>query len=72
MLVFINADECAVDPDRLRSELKQLIVEECEIDFPPDDIDDDEYLLGEVGRLGLDSLDACKHAGGLHTGLTIA
>jgi len=51
-----------VNPERLRSELKQLIVDECEIDFPPADIDDNEYLLGEAGRLGLDSLDALQIA----------
>jgi acyl carrier protein len=42
----------------LKSELKALIVTECDKDVPPDSIEDDERLIG--GRLELDSLDALQ------------
>lgn len=42
----------------LKTELKQLIVDECDIGLRADEITDDEYLLGEHSRLRLDSLDA--------------
>lgn len=42
----------------LKAELKQLIVDECDISVSADDILDDEYLMGDASRLGLDSLDA--------------
>ena len=42
----------------LKAELKQLIVDECDIGVSADDILDDEYLMGDASRLGLDSLDA--------------
>lgn len=42
----------------LKAELKQLIVDECDIGLRADEIIDDEYLLGESSRLQLDSLDA--------------
>ncbi|MGM0593522.1 MAG: phosphopantetheine-binding protein [Pseudomonadota bacterium] len=41
-----------------RLALKQLIVEECDKDLPPESIGDDELLFGEQSRLQLDSLDA--------------
>ena len=42
----------------LKAELKLLIVDECDIDVSADEIQDDEYLMGEGSLLGLDSLDA--------------
>ncbi|MFV0277144.1 MAG: acyl carrier protein [Parahaliea sp.] len=42
----------------LKDELKQLIVDECDVDVSASDIKDDELLLGEHSRLQLDSLDA--------------
>ena len=42
----------------LKAELKQLIVDECDVDVTDADISDDEYLLGDRSRLNLDSLDA--------------
>lgn len=42
----------------LKSELKQLIVDECDVDVTAADILDDEFLIGSDTRLGLDSLDA--------------
>lgn len=42
----------------LKAELKQLIVDECDIGVSAADILDDEYLIGEGSRLQLDSLDA--------------
>lgn len=42
----------------LKAELKQLIVDECDVDVTAADISDDEYLLGDRSRLNLDSLDA--------------
>ena len=47
-----------VDRASLLLELKQIIVDECDLDMGVDDIDDDEMLLGEDSRLDLDSLDA--------------
>jgi len=46
------------DTDALIRELKELIVEECDVDVTADEISNDEYLLGSETRLGLDSLDA--------------
>lgn len=42
----------------LKAELKQLIVDECDVEVTAADISDDEYLLGDRSRLNLDSLDA--------------
>lgn len=50
----------AVEMQRLKTELKQLVVEECDTDFSADEIEDEEYLLGSAGRLQLDSLDALQ------------
>jgi len=49
-----------VNFQQLKSDLKSLIVEECDTDFSAEDIQDDEYLLGSEGRLQLDSLDALQ------------
>lgn len=44
--------------DQLKIELKQLIVDECDVDVEADEIEDDERLIGSDCRLSLDSLDA--------------
>ncbi len=44
--------------EELKHELKEMIVEECDVDLDADEILDDEPLIGESGRLNLDSLDA--------------
>jgi acyl carrier protein len=46
--------------EKLKMELKKLIVEECDITFDPGDIDDEELLFGRDSRLGLDSIDALQ------------
>jgi len=51
-----------MDRAELTSELKRMIVEECERDIDPQQIDDDEQLIGTGGRLELDSLDALQIA----------
>lgn len=43
-----------------RLALKQMIVEECDKDVPPESITDDELLFGNSSRLQLDSLDALQ------------
>jgi acyl carrier protein len=47
-----------MDSNTLKKELKVLVVEECDIDCAPEEILDDERLIGSDARLGLDSLDA--------------
>ena len=47
-----------MDLDTLKQELKQLIVDECDVSFEADEIEDNERLLGTNARLDLDSLDA--------------
>lgn len=49
-----------MDITELKSELKQLIVDECETEITAIEILDDEYLLGSQSRLALDSLDALQ------------
>lgn len=44
--------------ETLKRELKQLVVDECDVDASAADIGDDELLLGEDSQFGLDSLDA--------------
>lgn len=44
--------------EELLQALKQLIVEECDVDLDSHEIDDHERLIGEASRLDLDSLDA--------------
>ncbi|HVO64968.1 MAG TPA: phosphopantetheine-binding protein [Syntrophales bacterium] len=46
--------------EKLKMELKKLIVEECDITINPVDIDDDELLFGNDSKLGLDSIDALQ------------
>jgi acyl carrier protein len=54
--------DAKVIPEReeLKRALKQLIVTECQKEFPPDSIEDDELLLGSTSKLELDSLDALQ------------
>ncbi|MBV1888903.1 MAG: acyl carrier protein [Proteobacteria bacterium] len=47
-----------MDLETLKQELKQLIVEECDIDLEADQIEDHEPLIGSDYRMNLDSLDA--------------
>jgi acyl carrier protein len=43
-----------------KTELKQLIIEECDLDISPQDIPDDDPLFGEASCIGLDSIDALQ------------
>ncbi len=47
-----------LDNDQLKCALKVLIVQECDKDFAPESIDDEQQLIG--GDLDLDSLDALQ------------
>lgn len=49
-----------MDRERLTRELKELVIEECEKDLRPEDIDDDALLMGSESELKLDSLDALQ------------
>lgn len=52
-----------MDRDALKLELKELIVQECQKNhIRPDQIADDDILIGSAGRLDLDSLDALQIA----------
>lgn len=44
--------------DDLKTELKELIIEECDVEVEAEEIQDDEFLIGPKSRLNLDSLDA--------------
>lgn len=46
--------------EELKTELKNMIIEECEKDQDPLDITDDEILFGSDSNLELDSLDALQ------------
>jgi acyl carrier protein len=46
--------------EKLKMELKRLIVEECDISFDPVEIGDEDPLFGRDSRLGLDSIDALQ------------
>ncbi len=56
MSVNNNSDDMNIS--ELKAELKELIIEECDVDMDASDIKDDEYLIGQDSRLNLDSLDA--------------
>lgn len=45
---------------KLKTELKRLIIEECDIAIDPAQIDDDGPLFGKDSGLGLDSIDALQ------------
>lgn len=46
--------------DRLKTELKRLIVEECDLTVDPGAIGDDESLFGRDAKIALDSIDALQ------------
>jgi acyl carrier protein len=46
--------------EKLKMDLKRLIVEECDITLDPVEIDDEDPLFGRDSRLGLDSIDALQ------------
>jgi len=46
--------------DRLKTELKKLIVEECDLTVDPGEIGDDEPLFGRDAKIALDSIDALQ------------
>ena len=46
--------------DRLKTALKKLIVEECDLMIDPGEIGDDEPLFGSDANIGLDSIDALQ------------
>lgn len=46
--------------ERMKMELKALIVEECDITINAGDIGDEEPLFGSDSKLGLDSIDALQ------------
>lgn len=49
---------CVDSLEDLKIKLKQLIVEECDVDLSIAELSDHELLMGDNSRLGLDSLDA--------------
>lgn len=52
-----------MDREVLKRELKELVVVECQKNhIQPDQIADDDVLIGSAGRLDLDSLDALQIA----------
>ena len=46
--------------ERLKMDLKRLIVEECDLMIDPGGIHDDDPLFGSAAPLGLDSIDALQ------------
>jgi len=44
----------------LKKAIKELIVEECDVEVKADDIDDNEVLFGSDSTVGLDSMDALQ------------
>jgi acyl carrier protein len=46
--------------EKLKIELKQLIIDECDLDISVDDIKDDVTLFGSESPIGLDSVDALQ------------
>jgi acyl carrier protein len=46
--------------ERLKTDLKRLIIEECDIAIDIAEIRDDDPLFGGSSRLGLDSIDALQ------------
>jgi acyl carrier protein len=46
--------------EKLKMELKRLIVEECDITIDPGEIGDEDPLFGGDSKLGLDSIDALQ------------
>lgn len=52
--------------EKLKQELKELIIEECDRDIEPEEINDDEILFGSDTKLELDSMDALQISMALH------
>lgn len=48
------------DDKELKLKLKQLIINACEKDFDPKEIEDDDVMFGSESDLGLDSIDALQ------------
>jgi acyl carrier protein len=46
--------------ENFKTELKLLIIEECDLDIGPQDIPDDDPLFGASSCIGLDSIDALQ------------
>jgi acyl carrier protein len=46
--------------DILKTELKKLIVEECDLTVDPGEIGDDDPLFGKEAKIALDSIDALQ------------
>ncbi|MBN2079030.1 MAG: acyl carrier protein [Spirochaetes bacterium] len=46
--------------ERLKTELKELIITECDLDISVDEIGDDDTLFGSDSPIGLDSVDALQ------------
>lgn len=46
--------------EKLKLELKRLIVEECDLAIDPGEIHDEDPLFGSTAPLGLDSIDALQ------------
>jgi len=46
--------------DSFKTELKKLIIEECDLDIAPEAIGDDDPLFGSESPIGLDSVDALQ------------
>jgi acyl carrier protein len=46
--------------EKLKMDLKQLIVKECDLSIDPGEIRDDDPLFGSAAPLGLDSIDALQ------------
>ncbi len=46
--------------EKLKTELKELIITECDLDITVDEIGDDDTLFGSDSPIGLDSVDALQ------------
>lgn len=46
--------------EAFKTELKKLIIEECDLDIAPESIGDDDPLFGSESPIGLDSVDALQ------------
>ncbi len=46
--------------EKLKTDLKELIIAECDLDISTDEIGDDDTLFGSDSPIGLDSVDALQ------------
>ncbi len=46
--------------EKLKADLKELIITECDLDITADEIGDDDTLFGSDSPIGLDSVDALQ------------